>query len=115
MLDNVSRHNIVEAEIKFFLPHFLQKIILYIIIKIKYMDTKIKATLTYIQELTKDWIKITSAREAVSTSLTEYIKQKKTSCGMKARFAQFLLTFLTYTNPDPKLADWEQIFERLNL
>ncbi|MBU2529733.1 MAG: hypothetical protein KKD35_01735 [Elusimicrobia bacterium] len=60
------------------------------------MDRKIKITLIYIQELTKNWKKITSATEAANTSLLEFIKQKKTGCSMKAMFAKFLLELLGY-------------------
>ena len=121
------------------------------------MNVQIKTTLSYIQELTKGWEKFTSASEAYGASLFECLINKKTGCGMKARFAQLLLTLLgyeveiirgyyqsperwtmhvwikvngkeydptrkdfkitkkhSYTNPDPKLTDWEQVFERIN-
>lgn len=121
------------------------------------MDKKIAVTLSYIQELTKDWEKFTSATEAYNTSLFDCILRKKTGCGMKARFAQLLLTLLgyeveiirgyylsperwtmhvwikvngkeydptrkdfsitdqhSYTNPDSKLTDWEQLLERVH-
>ena len=120
------------------------------------MDNQIKSTLLFIRELTKDWEKFTIATEADRTPLIVCLAQKKTGCGMKARFAQFLLTLLgyeveiirgyylsperwtlhvwikingleidptrsdfkitdkhSYTNPDPHLTDWEQVFERI--
>lgn len=120
------------------------------------MDKQIESTLKYIRDLTQGWDKFSLASKAYKTPLIECIAMKKTGCGMKARFAQLLLTLLgyeveivrgyyksperwtlhawikvngkeydptrndfaitenhSYSNPDPKLTDWEQVFERI--
>ena len=60
------------------------------------MDEQIKLTLTFIQDLTQNWDKFSLATEAYKTPLIECIARRKTGCGMKARFAQLLLTVLGY-------------------
>lgn len=60
------------------------------------MDPAITKIFAEIQELTRDWPKLTSGIEAYHTSLDEALKKKVTGCGMKARMARRRLMELGY-------------------
>lgn len=61
-----------------------------------YMDKIIFETLTFVQNVTDGWESMTSAQQAYDLKLTDALRDQKSGCTMKARFARQLLEMLGY-------------------